>query len=90
MENYQGSDTFLHVRHRKWEGSHWKLMMEKTKFKPIQHQQPDVPNSKPTLVFIARVEPSRALRSTGKPPKPDSFREEAKYQNETKLPTVWT
>lgn len=65
-------------------------MMEKTKFKPIQHQQPDVPNTKPTLVITPRAGPSRVLMSTGKPPRRDFFREEAKHLNETELPTVWT
>lgn len=85
--NYQGTDTFLHTRHRKWEGDHWKLMMEKTKFKPIQYQQPDVPNTKPTLVSTSRAGPSRVLMSTGKPPKTSFFRDK---KNRSKIPKVWT
>lgn len=81
--NYQGSDTFLYTRHRKWEGNHWKLMMEKTEFKPFQYQQPEVPDTKPTLVSTSRPGPSRVLVSTEKPPKISFFRDkrtEAKYQ----------
>ena len=63
--------------------NHWKLMMEKTEFKPFQYQRPEVPNTKPTWVFTSRPGPSRVLVSTEKPPKITFFRDkrtEAKYQ----------
>lgn len=83
LGNYQRSNTFLHTRYRKWEGSHQKLMVEKTKFRPIQHWQPDVSNTKPVLASTERARPPRVLMSTGKPPKTKFLRDK---KNRSKTP----